>query len=279
MSGRVVVIGSLNIDLVTHVERHPKPGETLTGSDLARVAGGKGANQAVSAAAHGTRVAMVGHVGDDEGGHAYRARLERLGLDVDLVVVDPDRPTGHALIVVSGDGENSIVIAPGANASDLWADTLRRALDGLSSDDVVLLQQEIPHDVTIAAIRGAHDRGARVVINMAPFASLPEDVVALVDPVIVNEHEALQLADAGLVPASTVTTFGSKGAAWDGEQREGPAVPADKVVDTTGAGDAFCGALCAALAAGADRSSALAAGQEAGAAAVQHEGAQPDGQL
>ncbi len=273
------MIGSLNIDLVTHVQRHPRPGETLTGSDLVRVAGGKGANQAVSAASHGARVAMVGHVGDDDGGRAYRARLERLGLDVDLVVTDPERATGHALIVVSADGENTIVIAPGANASDRWPDTLRRALDELTSDDVVLLQQEIPPDVIVAAIRGAHGKGARVVVNMAPFAPLPDDVVALVDTVIVNEHEALQLADAGLVPASTVTTFGAKGAAWDGEQRQGPAVPAEEVVDTTGAGDAFCGALCAALAAGADESAALAAGLAAGAEAVQHEGAQPGGQL
>ncbi len=279
MSGRVVVIGSLNIDLVTQVERHPKPGETLTGSDLVRVAGGKGANQAVSAAGCGVEVAMVGHVGDDEGGRAYRDRLERLGIDVDLVVTDPQRPTGCALIVVSADGENSIVIAPGANASDLWQDTLGRAIDGLSSEDVVLLQQEIPHDVTIAAIRGAHGKGARVVINMAPFAALPEDVVALVDPVIVNEHEALQLADAGLMPASTVTTFGAEGVAWDGEQLPGLSVPGGKVLDTTGAGDAFCGALCAALAQGADRAGALVAGQEAGAQAVQHEGAQPDGAL
>lgn len=279
MGGRVVVIGSLNIDLVTQVERHPKPGETLTGSDLVRVAGGKGANQAVSAAARGARVAMVGHVGDDDGGHAYRARLRHLGIDADLVVVDPQRPTGHALIVVSADGENSIVIAPGANASDRWPATLALAIDGVQSDDVVLLQQEIPPEVTIAAIRGAHDKGARVVLNMAPFAALPEDVIALIDPVIVNEHEALMLADAGLVPVSTVTTFGAQGVAWDGEQRPGVLVPADKVADTTGAGDAFCGALCAALASGADRSAALEAGLNAGAQAVQHDGAQPDGNL
>ena len=100
MSGRVVVIGSLNIDLVTQVERHPRPGETLTGSDLVRLAGGKGANQAVAAAAAGASVAMVGHVGDDEGGRAYRQRLADLGIDVELVVLDPQRPTGTALIVV-----------------------------------------------------------------------------------------------------------------------------------------------------------------------------------
>ncbi len=277
--GRVVVIGSLNVDLVTQVERHPTPGETLTGSDLVRVAGGKGANQAVAAAAAGAQVRMVGHVGDDEGGHAYRARLQRLGLDVDLVVVDPDRPTGNALIIVDAAGENSIVITPGANASARWDDTLARALRELEPADIVLLQEEIPHEVTVSAIRGAHEIGARVVLNMAPFATLPQDVIDLVDPVIVNEHEAKQLAEAGLTPRSTVTTYGAAGAGWDGDRRPGPAVAAADVLDTTGAGDAFCGGLCAALAAGADRGAALERALEAGAAAVQHEGAQRDGRL
>lgn len=279
MSGRVVVIGSLNLDLVTQVERHPRPGETLTGSDLVRVAGGKGANQAVAAAAAGAPTVMVGHVGDDEGGRAYRQRLERLGLDVDLVVLDPDRPTGNALIVVDAAGENSIVITPGANASALWPETLGRALADLSSQDVVLLQQEIPHDVTVAAIRGAHEAGATVLLNIAPFATLEQEVVDLLDAVIVNEHEAAQLADAGLTTRSTVTTYGAKGAGWDDERRAGPAVAPEDVLDTTGAGDAFCGGLCAALAAGADRSRALDAALAAGSAAVRHAGAQRDGRL
>lgn len=279
MNGRVVVIGSLNIDLVTQVRRHPKPGETLTGSDLVRVAGGKGANQAAAAQRAGANVAMVGHVGADEGGRAYRERLAGLGIDVDLLVTDEERPTGSALIVVDEDGENSIVIAPGANASRRWPDTLAQAVEGLTGEDVVLLQQEIPHEVTAAAIRGAHGAGARVLINLAPFAPLDQEVLDLVEAVIVNEHEAAQLAEAGLHARSTITTYGAKGAGWDGDARPGPQVPADEVVDTTGAGDAFCGALCAALAAGADHDAALDAGQEAGATAVRHSGAQPDGLL
>lgn len=283
MSGRVVVIGSLNIDLVTQVERHPRPGETLTGTDLVRLAGGKGANQAVAAADAGASVTMVGHVGDDEGGRAYRQRLADLGIDVDLVVLDPARPTGTALIVVDEAGENSIVIAPGANASALWPRTLETAVGSLTAHDVVLLQQEIPPEANAAAIRGAHAAGARVLINLAPFAELPQDVLDLVDAVIVNEHEARQLADAGLTPPSTITTHGAAGATWDDERREGLRVPADRVVDTTGAGDAFCGALCAALAAAGsgeiDKGAALDAGQQAGATAVQHAGAQPDAAL
>lgn len=279
MSGRVVVVGSLNLDLVTHVERHPKPGETLLGDTLTRVAGGKGANQAVGARTAGAEVLMVGHIGDDEGGSAYRERLSARGLDTSLLVTDPERPTGHALIVVDASGENSIVVIPGANASERWTDTLARALDTLTADDVMLLQEEIPLEIVADAARGAHAKGARVVINMAPFASLPADVVALADPIVVNEHEALQLADADLVPRSTVTTFGAAGAAWDAEKRPGVEVPRAEVLDTTGAGDAFCGALCAALASGADRSRALDVALQAGADAVRHHGAQPDGAL
>ena len=277
-TGRVVVVGSMNIDLVTHVERHPRPGETLLGSDLARVAGGKGANQAVAAAAAGP-TAMVAHVGDDAGGHAYRDRLAKLGIDVAHVVVDPDAPSGYALIVVSADGENTIVVAPGANASRRWPQTLRDGLTDLGPGDVVLLQLEIPFDAVGEAVRRAHEAGATVVVNLAPYADLPADVLDRVDVVVVNEHEGAQLAAAGLTARSLLTTLGPAGATWDGESRPGVAVPAQQVLDTTGAGDAFCGALCAALAAGASRSAALDAALAAGAAAVRHEGAQADAEL
>ena len=114
--GRVVVVGSLNVDLVTHVERHPKPGETVLGSGLQRMAGGKGANQAVAASAAGATVVMVGRVGSDEAGSAYVARLSALGIDAASIRVAPDWPTGHALITVDEAGENSIVVVAGANA-------------------------------------------------------------------------------------------------------------------------------------------------------------------
>ncbi len=274
MSGRVLVLGSLNIDLVTRVERHPRPGETVLGEGLRRLAGGKGANQAVAAAAAGADVAMVGCVGDDDGGRAYRERLDRLGIDVSAVRVAPDALTGHALIQVSDDGENTIVVVPGAN--DALDERELAAVDALGPGDVLVLQLEVPRPVVCTAARRAAGRGARVVLNVAPYAALPPDVVALADPVVANEHEMQSLAEAGAQPASLLVTFGANGAAWDGVTTPAHAVDPADVVDTTGAGDAFCGALAAALARGDDRPAALAAALAAGAGAVRREGAQPD---
>ena len=274
MSGRVMVLGSLNVDLVTRVERHPRPGETVRGEDLQRLAGGKGANQAVAAAAAGADVAMVGCVGDDAGGTAYRARLERLGLDVTGLRVAQDVPSGHALVHVADDGENTIVVVPGAN--DALDEREVAAVDALGPGDVLLLQLEVPFRVVCVAARRAASRGARVVLNLAPYAALPPDVLALADPVVVNEPEMQALAESGAQPRSLLVTFGANGASWDGDTEPAVAVPEDEVADTTGAGDAFCGALAAALAAGRDRSGSLAAALAAGADAVRRTGAQAD---
>jgi len=275
--GRVVVVGSLNVDLVTHVERHPKPGETVLGAGLERLAGGKGANQSVAASAAGAAVVMVGAVGSDEAGSAYVARLSALGIGAASIRVVPDRPTGHALIAVDEAGENTIVVIPGANA-ELAVDDLE-VLESVGPGDIVLLQLEVPPEVVAAAARRASAKGARVILNLSPYASLPPDVVALADPLVVNEHEALLLADSEAMPASLVVTFGAAGAAWDGEQLTGPVVDQAEVLDTTGAGDAFCGALSAALVAGADRHAALQTALAAGADAVGHLGAQWDPSL
>lgn len=272
--GRVVVLGSLNVDLVTRVERHPRPGETLLAEGLQRLAGGKGANQAVAAAAAGAPVVMVGAVGDDAGGAAYLERLRGLGVDVAGVAVRPGTPTGTALIAVDAAGENTILVVPGANGS-VTADALDD-LD-LGPGDVLLLQLEVPHDTVAAAVRRAAERGARVVLNLAPYAALPDDVVALADPVVVNESEAAQLAAATTSPRSLLVTLGADGARWGDLSLDAVAAPA--VVDTTGAGDAFCGALAAGLARGDDDTAALEEALRAGAAAVAHEGAQPDPDL
>ena len=273
--GRVVVLGSLNVDLVAAVDRHPAPGETvLVEGDLRRFAGGKGANQAVAAAMAGARVAMVGAVGDDDPGRAYLERLRRRGIDTSAVRVVSGQPTGQAWITVSGnDAENMIVVVPGANSH--LTDVGARPGDG----DVLLAQLEVPVAVVAAAAARAHAAGARVVLNAAPYAALPPDLAAVADPVVVNEHEALLLADSGVVPRSLLVTFGAAGCTWDGERFDGTTVPAEDVVDTTGAGDAFCGALAAALAAGAGRADAVRAAGEAGAAAVRRAGAQPDPEL
>ncbi|WP_270886238.1 PfkB family carbohydrate kinase [Pedococcus sp. 5OH_020] len=272
MTGRVVVVGSLNVDLVARVERHPHPGETVLASGSAeRFAGGKGGNQAMAAALAGASVQLVGAVGADEPGAAYQARLAAQGVDVALVQTVPGEATGQAWITVDGAGENAIVVVPGANGAVTTPE-----LQGLGSGDVVLLQLEIPLGVVAAVARQAADRGCRVVLNAAPFAALPPDVAALADPLVVNEHEALLLADSGVVPGSLLVTFGAAGCTWDGVRYDGtPVAPAD-VVDTTGAGDAFCGALAAALAAGAGRAAAVARAATAGAEAVRRRGAQPD---
>ena len=272
--GRVVVVGSLNIDLVTHVERHPKPGETVVGVGLDRLAGGKGANQAVAASAAGATVVMVGCVGSDEAGSAYVRRLSALGIDTSPIRVVPQCPTGHALVAVDGEGENTIVVVPGANGAGSVEDLA--ILDSIGPGDIVLLQLEVPLAVVTAAARRCSARGGRVILNLAPYVAVPSDVIALADPLVVNEHEALLLADSEAMPASLVVTFGAAGAAWDGEQLTGPVVDPSEVLDTTGAGDAFCGALSAALVAGAGRPQALASALAAGADAVRHLGAQRD---
>ena len=149
-------------------------------------------------------------------------------------------------------------------------------LESAGPRDIVLMQLEVPLEVVTAAARRASAKGARVVLNMAPFAVLPPDVVALADPLVVNENEALLLADSEALPASLLVTFGAAGAAWDGDQLTGPVVERSVVLDTTGASDAFCGALSAALVAGAERPEALRAALAARADTVAYHGAQRD---
>ena len=169
--GRVVVVGSLNIDLVTHVERHPKSGETVRGAGLELLAGGKGANQAVAASAAGAPVAMVGCVGSDEVGAAYIARLLARGIDVAAIRVVPSCPTGHELVVVDDAGETTIISVAGANAA-VTVDDLG-VLDAVGPGDIVMLQLEVSLEVVTAAARRAAAKGARIVLNMAPYAVLP----------------------------------------------------------------------------------------------------------
>lgn len=268
--GRVIVFGSLSQDLHLPMERHPLVGETVMSGDIEYRFGGKGANQAVAAARAGVESVFVGKVGDDPQGHEYLERLKIFGVETSQMEIVPGVPTGTAIIYNDKHGENMIVVAPGANhrmnASDL------DRLDDLTSDDVLLMPLELPLDVVAAAARRGNERGARVILNLAPFADLPVEVLALCDPVVVNEHEAGLLAAAGLNVPELLTTLGAQGAEW-GDLRV-PATPVT-AVDTTGAGDAFCGTLAAALCQGQDRTTAMTRAAEAASATVLHHGAQP----
>lgn len=269
--GKVVVVGSLNIDSVVSVERHPKPGETLIGGDLQTLFGGKGANQAVAAAMARAEVSMIGRVGDDPMGKQYIARLSAFGVDIRGIRIDPASPTGHAAIAVSADGENTIIVSPGANAKVTVEDV--DALRDLTKGDVLLLQLELSIDVVEAAVRLAAEAGARVLLNLAPYDDVSEETLAAADPVIVNEHEAGLMRSANLTARSVLVTLGGEGARWG--DISVPADRAEHVVDTTGAGDSFCGTLAARLAAGDSNESAMHAAAAAAARCVTWVGAQP----
>ncbi|WP_328325807.1 ribokinase [Kribbella sp. NBC_00382] len=244
----VVVVGSANVDLVLAVQRIPRPGETLLASDLTRGPGGKGANQAVAAARAGASTAFVASLGADDGGALLRAALE--GSEVDLSLVSTSgNPTGTAIITVAADGENSIVVAPSANA-DLKLSA--EALSGIRNAKIVLSQLEIP----LSTVQAAAEESAYFILNAAPATQLSDDLLAHVDLLVVNETEAEAIAGKDFtalltrVPAAVVT-LGAEGAvilSRDAAEIRIPGVSVE-VVDTTAAGDTFCGVLAATLAA------------------------------
>jgi ribokinase len=271
----IALVGSINLDVVVGVERHPVPGEV--GGDRQELPGGKGANQAVAAARLGATVAFVGRVGDDDAGRRLREGLAAEGVDVTHVRVDPDAPTGMALIAVDGAGENTIVVSPGANARVGAAD-VEAARDVLAGAAVTLVQHEVPDDAVAAAIAGA---GGTVVLNPAPA----RPIAAPVDVLVPNRGELEALAGRAGDPIAlarsldaaraVVVTLGSEGAAViEGSRVERIPAPRVDAVDTTGAGDAFCGALAQALDAGADLVEAARWAVRAAAASVTKPGAQ-----
>ncbi|GGY94621.1 ribokinase [Pseudoduganella plicata] len=286
----IVVIGSINMDLVLRVPRMPLRGETLTGGAFRTIPGGKGANQAVACARLGhTPVAMVGCVGDDAFGTTLRAALVADGIDVSHVTALPGVATGIASILVDEDGQNSIVIAGGAN-DELTPAHIDAALPLMARATIVVVQLETPPDTVRHAIAMAHGMGKTVVLNPAPAAALPASVLAQVDYLVPNEIEAAMLlgahADADDYAGSAaalqakgcrnvLVTLGAKGvhAALADGSRDFPA-RAVKAVDTTAAGDTFIGGLVAALAAGADPAGAIDLGQRAAAIGVTRHGAQ-----
>jgi ribokinase len=285
----VVVVGSLNEDVVLQVDRPVRPGETIAASRVERLPGGKGANQAAAAAAAGARVAMLGAVGDDSAGMRLIEDLRGRGVRTESVRTVAGVSTGTAYITVTPDGENAIVLDSGANAL-VDAAAVQAAWPALPTAGVLLSLLEIPLGAVTAAVRLAAGTGLRPVVTLAPAQPVPAELLAGLDPLLVNEHEAAFLLDTGSIgddplgaarellrlgPAAAVITLGAAGAAVAdrGGVRLLPAEPVDKVVDTTGAGDAFAGALAAALSRAADLDAAVAAGLHAGAAAVRRAGA------
>ncbi len=290
MTHGVVVVGSVNADLVLEVPRHLHPGETLIGRTSTVLPGGKGANQAVAAARLGARVAMVGAVGSDSHAEVAVRELRRAGVDLSRLR-QVEGATGLAVVTLADDGENSIIVIPGANATTDAA-AVDAAAEVVRGAAVCVLQAEIPLDAVARAAHLAHDHGGRVLLNVAPACRLPADVLALADPLVVNEHEAAVLLGrdpgtaapaeetvrrlAGLGAASVVLTLGADGVVGlgpDGAWR----LPARRVTprDTTGAGDAFVGALAAGLAKGRPIRVAAEHATRVAAASVQRLGAQP----
>lgn len=290
--GGVLVAGAINTDLVAWVRRAPAAGETVTGSRFGVFGGGKGANQAVASARSGARTTMLGAVGRDDFGRSRLADLQAEGIATEGVAVIDGVASGVALIIVDQEGENRIAYVPGSTLMvtvDQAVETLRR-----TQPAVVLTTLELSLEVLEALYQAAREMGATIVCNAAPEPSSGAQMAMRADVLIVNETEAAELLGApahredwpavavaltrllGDAGRTAIVTIGAGGAVVARDERTWhfPA-PSVEVVDTTGAGDAFCGAFAARLASGADILEAAEAGVVAGSIAVTREGAQP----
>ncbi len=290
----VFVMGSINQDFVLKVERRARPGETVTDAVLSTHNGGKGANQAAAAALLGASVAFLGRVGDDGFGGPLVGALREKGVDTALVREAEDASTGTAFITVTADGENAITVAPGANRR-LTPQDVSAARETIHEARVLVVQMEIPRETVRRAVEVAGEEGTRVVLNLAPPFEVPRAVLEGLDTLVVNEHEAAFLLGhpvegvrgaleavtdlLALGPKSAVVTVGADGAVYaeggsPGGTSEHVPAPRAEVVDTTGAGDAFVGALAFRLAREDVLREAVSYAVRAGAAAVSREGAQ-----
>lgn len=268
-SPRIVVVGSVNRDVVVTAERMPSPGETVTGNSLAETLGGKGANQAIAAARAGARVAFVGAVGADQAGSVLRQGLAENGLDLDRLRTAAG-PSGTAVICVDGAGENCIVVVPGANHA--WAALDEADLALIASADLLLLQLEIPLELVLRVAAVAAEHGVPVMLNPSPVRPLPAELLRSVSILVVNEGEADVIGESG-VPC-VIVTRGAGGVAYRTDELTGSvAAPKVRAVDTTGAGDTFAGALAVAWAEGQDTLSAVRFACAAGALSVTAVGA------
>lgn len=259
MPRAIAVVGSLNLDTVVQVARLPQPGETLLASGHFANPGGKGGNQAVAAARLGAEVAMIGRIGNDAAGTFLRDSLQTDGVDASHVTEDPEAPTGMAFITLDAGGENSIVVSAGANA-ELGIAEIEAAADTIETAAVVLAQLEVPPEVVGSAARIT---SGTVVLNPAPARSLDPALLEQVDVLVPNETELAALSGrsgsesldevAAMAreipgPGAVVVTLGARGAlVVEGDQMVHVPAPSVHAVDTTAAGDAFCGAIGEAL--------------------------------
>lgn len=278
------MVGSANMDLVFAVERIPQPGETLLARDAQRYPGGKGLNQAVASARAGAETRFVGAIGTDDHGRELEAVMTGSGIDTALLR-HADEASGQAFIAVDPVAENTIIVASGANATVTALTPEETA--AVAASAVVLLQLELPLSAVLAAASAGRRGGASVVLNAAPAQPVPDDLLGLVDCLIVNEHEAVIVGGVDELGAASaalaarvprlVVTLGSEGCVLyeGGVEVARVSAPRVRALDTTGAGDTFCGAFCAALAEGRAFDAAARFAGAAAALSVQTRGAVP----
>ncbi len=288
----IIVFGSLNMDMAVKLDNLPEPGETVLSQSYDLIPGGKGANQALAAARAGAKVAMVGRVGLDNYGKTCTDSLKREGVMVSGVAKS-ELPTGTAIIARAGDGENMIIVLSGAN-SEVTHDQVPDEI--LTKSNMLLMQMELPLEQTITLLERAHKMGCKTILNLAPAVTVPKKAFGNLDYLIVNsiearqivekmnlraENNALKLAQALAITGelTCIVTLGGRGSIAVTKDNKGYAVPSipmkpEEVLDTTGAGDAYCGTFAAAIHAGLDLGQAMRRASIAGSLAVTKLGAQ-----